>query len=158
MPRPRPLPPLRTLSPLAVSLLALSLLVPCGCGAAPAIDPTTVEGRLTEPAQLVGTSWRLTMIDGAPATPGVTSRLAFDREGVRGNGGVNSFGAAWALDANGLRFGPPLCTKMAGPPAAMAQESRFLNVLGEVDGARREAGRLRLTRGSATVLELEPDA
>lgn len=103
-------------------LLGASLLL-TACSAV-AEDPAPT------PAALVGTSWRALIIAGAPATPGIDSTLTFlAGDSVAGTGGCNRYHGGIAIKGDRLRVGPLASTQMACPPAAMAQEARFLQAL-----------------------------
>ena len=57
-------------------------------------------------ASLVGTTWRVMVLDGKGADPGVTSTLAFDTNGaVNGNGGCNTFRGDVTINGSSMKFG-----------------------------------------------------
>ena len=61
-----------------------------------------------------------------------TASLTFEGDGqVFGTGGVNRLRGTWSVDGDTLTFGPVVSTLMAGPPAAMHQESELLRLLQE---------------------------
>ena len=49
---------------------------------------------------------------------------------VSGHLAVNSFNGTYELSGNNISFSPLASTKMAGPPEAMEQETRFLTAFG----------------------------
>uniref|UniRef100_UPI001CD8D871 META domain-containing protein n=1 Tax=Salmonella enterica TaxID=28901 RepID=UPI001CD8D871 len=51
---------------------------------------------------------------------------------VSGSGGINRFGGNCTLVGDKLTFGPLRVTRMAGPPALMDQEAKFLAALAKV--------------------------
>jgi heat shock protein HslJ len=108
---------------------------------------------------LVGPEWKVTSIggevllldeDAGERTPFLT----FDAEGkVAGSSGVNRVMGGYELDGDELRLPALASTRMAGPPAAMAVESRFLAALGtggpvRLDGDELTIGAVTFTRSS----------
>ena len=111
------------------------------------------------PAALAGTSWRAMTIAGAPATPGVDSTLTFlTGDSVAGTGGCNRYHGGIAIKGERLEIGPLASTQMACPPAAMAQEARFLQALEDTVRLTRD-GRFLILYGSdeAAPTRLEPE-
>ena len=51
---------------------------------------------------LIGTSWRLTELDGAPTTSEFTSTAIFSADGVGGNGGCNTYGGTLTVNPDGI--------------------------------------------------------
>lgn len=99
--------------------------------------------------------WRVTVRSrgtlAPPDEPGVSglpggeadrpAELTFDGDGqVFGFGGVNSVRGTWSVDDGTLRFGPMVSTLMAGPPAAMRNETELLRLLGGPLALRTSAG------------------
>jgi putative lipoprotein len=79
---------------------------------------------------LVGRTWRLTEIDGAPVPAGPSVEIVFaagDR--VHGTAGVNRFTGTCRVGEDFVEFGPLATTLMAGLPEAMALEQAVLQVL-----------------------------
>lgn len=106
-------------------------------------------------ADLVGT-WVLTQIEGSPVgreLPEGSRRpsLTIDAEGsVSGFGGVNRLATRLdPLDIPRGRFhvGPIAATKMAGPPAAMALEDRFVRLLAAAETFQMDGGALVVLPG-----------
>ena len=138
---------------LVALVLALAMAVSCAAEPKPgAVDPL---------AALQG-NWVLAELDGA-AVPNLGEGLAkpgltIAEEGrLSGFAGVNRF--AGVLDTEALARGqfessPLASTKMAGPPAAMEFEQRFLKAVEDADGYRWEGTALLLTRGSTTLARL----
>ena len=63
-----------------------------------------------------------------------------------GNGGVNSFSGTYQTSSGGkISFGPLASTLMAGPPAAMAQESKFFSALQNAKRFEINAGKFVLS-------------
>lgn len=128
---------------LLVSILAALVLAACGA----------------QPAQLSGTSWVLSSLDGSTqvgsAAGGNEITLEFDAAGrAGGNGGCNGYGADYALGGNGsIEFGVPISTMMACEPALVMQnESAFLSALAEVTNFQIVGNTLTLTGGGHTLV------
>lgn len=99
-----------------------------GPGAAAATAGNTPE------ALLIG-DWVLVAIDDEPIPDGKGSpTLNVVPGAITGFAGVNRYQSAPARDLATL-FGPLATTRMAGPPAAMELESRFLAALGAATDA-----------------------
>jgi heat shock protein HslJ len=137
-----------------VVTVAAILLGLTACSAEPPASLT----RVSHPATLAGTTWRLLSIQGrpVPAIPEVT--LAFDGDRISGNGGCNSFGgqftyepATGALAVSGL-----LSTMRACAEAARNDiEAAYLEALSGAAMASLDSnGHLVLT-GSAAELVFE---
>ena len=81
---------------------------------------------------LIGTEWRVEEIASRGVLDDVHPTIRFGDDGrVSGSTGVNRFTGTYELDGEQLTVGPLATTRMAGPPAAMDQEQRFLAVLGQ---------------------------
>lgn len=137
---------------LATMLAVMTALSGCGDSSA-----------TTDSAELDG-AWVLESLGGVsdltPADPGVTSTLTLEDGQVSGSGGVNTFRGTYESPADGeLSFSPLATTRMAGPEAAMVQESAFLKALEET--ARFELDGDRLVLGNSandTLAVLAPAA
>ena len=71
----------------------------------------------------------------AAAPAGVSIDADFSNGRVSGNAGVNSYSGSYTATATGsLRIGPLVSTQMAGPPAAMAAETAYLDALERAGG------------------------
>ncbi|MFC6154231.1 META domain-containing protein [Nocardioides yefusunii] len=80
-------------------------------------------------------NWVLVEFDEAdlPAAPGVTTTITLEGGKMTGNGGVNTLNGTYDAPEDGkVSFSPVASTKMAGEPAAQAQEERFLSELAKV--------------------------
>ena len=80
---------------------------------------------------------------------------------IFGEGGVNRYFGTFdhrGTDPRSAGFRPAAIasTRMAGPPAAQAQESRYLGLLDDVDDARFEDGDLVLSAEGRDLLRFEP--
>lgn len=142
---------------LPVALIALALLP--GCRAQQAQLKQALSGKPPVIAGSLEGSWQLADLNGGGA-PAPSITLAFDGgdQGtslVAGSGGCNRFTGAWRQEGASLKLGPFAVTRMACPPAAMAVEQRFLDVLGDVTGVTySEAGEAMLTTNDGRRLRL----
>ena len=65
-----------------------------------------------------------------PPDPAVTTEMTLADGKASGSGGVNTFSSDYEAKNNGsMRFGAVAATLMAGPDAAMQQESEFFSAL-----------------------------
>jgi heat shock protein HslJ len=86
------------------------------------------------PTDLAGTEWEAFDIAGSAPIERTRPSIRFGEDGrVSGAGSCNRFMGSWRRTADGLRltFGPLASTMMACPEAIMAQEARYLSLLGE---------------------------
>ncbi len=107
-------------------------------------------------ASLTDTYWKLTELDGQPASLGARGRelhlvMNGQESGVRGFSGCNQFTGSYERDDARLRFGPLVATRMACIDG-MDQEQRFLAALASAmrftisgDGLALYSGDERLT-------------
>ena len=117
-----------------------------------------VGGRPADGERLTSRPWRLASIDGEAVLAGTAPDLTLGEENrAGGDAGTNRWFAPYRLAGMGLAFGTAGATMMFNdePPGRMAQEQRYLQLLGKVDGWRLTVGRLRLLAGEATVLVFE---
>lgn len=113
-------------------------------------------------ALLAGSEWRLVRLadlEGAlrPALADVPVTAFFGEDGrVAGSGGCNRYFARYAVDGATLSVSAAGCTMMACAPRILAQEARFLALLGAAETFDIVRDRL-LVRGAddATCLEFE---
>jgi heat shock protein HslJ len=116
----------------ATVLLALGLstsLVACGDDSSR--DRAAVEG-----------SWALVEFDALDidANPTVATTLVLEGGKATGNGGVNAFTGTYDAPEDGkISFSELSSTKMAGEPAAMEQEARFLSEIAKVENFEYDA-------------------
>ncbi|GAA4391944.1 hypothetical protein GCM10023153_10440 [Ornithinibacter aureus] len=136
----------------AAMLALLTALSGCG-GSSANTDSSELDG-----------SWTLESLGGVsdltPADPAVTSTLVLEDGQVSGNGGVNTFRGSYESPADGeLTFSPLASTRMAGPEAAMAQETAFLKALEQTKRFELDGDRLVLgNAGNDTLAVLRPTA
>jgi heat shock protein HslJ len=96
-------------------------------------------------------AWKLVALSGVDLTAlDEAPELVIGADGgLSGHGGVNRFSGqadAEVLRGGRLRAGPLISTRMAGPPAAMEAEARFLALLGTTSEIRRTDGALELVQ------------
>lgn len=110
---------------------------------------------MTAADELVDRTWTLAAIGDDPADPSVTTALQFGADGrLTGTGGVNRVVGSFELTAGEITFSGGATTRMAGPPAAMAQEHAVLAVLNgtqpwTLDGSTLTIGAARFTDTSS---------
>lgn len=135
----------RTWTTLALTLaLLLALTTLTGCGMEPTQPPPD------------GT-WRLRTLVGdagpQPADPLVPSTLVLSAGAVSGNGGVNNLHGTYRRTASGeIEFADLAVTEMAGTPAALRQETRFVAGLRAARHYEVVDGTLVLRAADQTVL------
>lgn len=84
-------------------------------------------------AELGGTTWTLTHLNGQTTLDGITAGLAFGEEGaLKGNTGCNTFTSTYETNRDEISFTPAAMTLMACPQPQMDQESAFMEVLANV--------------------------
>ncbi len=114
----------------------------------PPADASSLSYRLVEvvgstvvdsAAEIADTSWILSgfrdgdLFDRVPDE--VTITLTFDGDRVNGSSGCNRYMGSFIATGDELSFGPLAGTKMMCRPEVMAQEDRFLQLLGAVESA-----------------------
>lgn len=129
-------PRVRTTLLFAVLMGIVGLLV--GCASAGGGDTAALEG-----------AWVIESFGGqtalVPADPAVTSELTLKAGQASGSGGVNSFSGTYEASGDSkISFGPLAATAMAGPPAAMEQESKFFSALESAKRFEINEGKLML--------------
>jgi heat shock protein HslJ len=123
------------MKPLVVAIfILLPLLSPTLTAAdrPPAVMPVAPPPAVATPG-IVGSSWVAEDIGKKGVIDNARSFVRFDSaEMVSGSGGINRFGGNCTLIGDKLTFGPLRVTRLAGPPALMDQEAKFLNALAQV--------------------------
>jgi heat shock protein HslJ len=138
----------------SITMLALATLAACA--------ERTPAGAAPEPAQaLRGTYWRLTELEGRPATAGIAGREAHIRfnaagELMGGSTGCNSVSGAYRLEGDRLRFLEPITTtRMACASAVGEQERAFIEALAASERFAITGGRLVLYGGGRALMKFE---
>ncbi len=82
-------------------------------------------------ADLAGTNWTLTELEGTSGAEGVETTLIFHEDGgLGGNGGCNSYGGSVSFeDADGIDISEVFSTMMACEEPKMSQEQRYFRAL-----------------------------
>ena len=129
---------LRTL----LSLAALAMLsIPAAADGSPLAD-------------LIGTNWKLTTLDGGPVDATVTSTLAISADSIGGNGGCNTYGGDLTATPTGIDISQVFSTMMACD--GLDQEQAFFAALEAANNFAIVDGNLHLLEGDTTVAELAP--
>ena len=105
-------------------------------------------------ADLIGTTWQLTALDGTPVAAGVTSTLIISADSIGGNGGCNTYGGNLAATPTGIDISQVFSTMMACD--GLQHEQAFFAALEATDGFAIVDGNLQLLEGDAVVAELAP--
>ena len=148
------------------AVVALAAVV-AGCGPAPeapeksAAAPMPALQTELEAADLAGTEWVATTIQGEPVGEEIVSTMSFDAEGgVSGSAGCNRYFGSYAMEGDAIAFGHLGATQMMCPPEQMAREDRFLDAVARAARVQRRNGTLTLSSaegGEVMVLsEVEP--
>ncbi len=130
------------------------ILLACVCGCA-AYGGGYGGGGAAAPSQpltLIGTTWRMTEIDGRQVDAPEKTSLTFEEEGhVVGVTGCNRFAGSAAIDGASLSFSPLAGTRMACEASLMQQEQRFYDAAGQVSRFSIDAsGRMHLLDAAGT--------
>jgi heat shock protein HslJ len=87
--------------------------------------------------------WRLDQIDGKPALSDVKVTALFADDRVSGSAGCNRYTGGASINGNQLSISPLASTRMfCNAPGVMAQEDRYLQVLGAAASFTIVNGRL----------------
>jgi putative lipoprotein len=114
--------------------------------------PATADGNPL--ADLIGTSWKLAALDGAPVDAKITSTLVVSADSIGGNGGCNTYGGNLAATPDGIDISQVFSTMMACD--GLAQEQAFFAALEAADSFAIVDGNLHLLEGDTIVAELTP--
>ena len=131
---------MKTKTPLIFILLLLFLLSAC----------------VSQNTDLEGTSWNLTMLNGAPPVDNSQPTIIFQDGRVSGNSSCNNYGGEYTATGDKIRFGMMMSTMMAClDDALMDQEQVYLRLLGGVDHWEVNDTQLVFFDGSRAVLVFE---
>ncbi len=112
-------------------------------------------GGVLPSASLNDTAWTIGALGGVAVADSTKTAVRFADGKVSGTAGCNRFSGSYTHQGNVLIFGPIAATKMMCPEPQMAQENRFLSLLGSGKLTKRfsVSGDLVLTsEGGDTVL------
>ena len=91
---------------------------------------TACTGTNSPQADLNGTTWVLTQLQGQPVLDGTQPTLSFLDGQASGNGSCNGFGGEYTQNGDKLSFGALMSTLMACEPAGiMDQEQAYFSAL-----------------------------
>jgi putative lipoprotein len=114
--------------------------------------PATADG---DPlADLIGTNWQLTALDGAPVDAAVTTTLVISADRIGGNGGCNTYGGNLAATPDGIDITQVFSTMMACD--GLQQEQAFFAALEATDAFAIVDDNLQLLANGNVVAELAP--
>ena len=167
--RNRTRPMFRMLSVLGMVTLGVATAVLGGCMRAdeelePRPDTRPMVSEIDQAEQdwvwISGTQWIVDTLEGTPPIPGSQLRLNFkEHTWLEGHAGCNRYTASYIRKADaGLKIDEILSTRMycANPAGIMQQESRFFNLLKQVDAYHAEPDRLDLIADGAVILTFVP--
>ncbi|MHB0859422.1 MAG: META domain-containing protein [Anaerolineae bacterium] len=118
-----------------------------------------VEELPMDPADLIGTAWRLTRMDGEPPVPGTTITLAFPEAGrLEGHAGWRDYQGQYEAEGDDLHLTfLEMATELRlVPEAAMQQEARFSTRLGQTTHYRLSEDGLEILTAPGQPLLFEP--
>ncbi len=101
-------------------------------------------------ADLIGTNWQLTALDGAPVATDTAATLNISADSISGNGGCNTYGGQLASTPTGIAFTQVFTTMMACPN--LDREQAYFAALEATENFAITAGKLQLLDGNANVL------
>ncbi|MBR1368938.1 hypothetical protein RJ53_05220 [Methanocalculus chunghsingensis] len=104
-----------------------------------------------------GSEWQLTALHYDDAVSSVISgseiTLIFDEESISGSAGCNRYMGSYSVDGAGISIGAIGATKMfCGEAGIMAQETRYLSLLGEAEAIAVDGERLVLSAADGSPL------
>jgi heat shock protein HslJ len=104
-------------------------------------------------ANLEGSNWILTSLNGVGLVPGSSITAAFGDDGrLSGSSGCNRYSASYEVSGSSLTIGQAMSTLMACEEALMAQESAYLAALASTAGYVMTADQLTLRDASGSSL------
>lgn len=122
------------------------------------VDVRAAVGDSPSTASLENSRWKLAAWSAGsldPADFDITAEFADDRIG--GRAAVNSYGGDYSAAADGrFSVGALAMTEMAGEPAAMQAESRYLSLLAQADRWRVAQAQLVLSAAAQDLLIFQP--
>lgn len=116
--------------------------------------PATGEAEADTGADLAGTGWVLSALNGAMPIAGTAATLEFGTDGtLSGTDGCNNFNTTFTQDGNNLTINPAgASTMMACPEEVMAQADAFMSALIGTDSFTMDADSLSLLSGGEVTL------
>jgi putative lipoprotein len=126
---------LRPAGLIVAALLVTAVLSACAADPTPAPTeapiPVEPDGGIGNGAvaELNGTSWTLTTINGEAVADGVSATMAFADGQVTGSGGCNGYGGKYVLAGNTVTFSEVMSTLMACEDPIMSVENAMMKIL-----------------------------
>lgn len=106
-----------------------------------------------EPPSLEGTAWVLAALPGRTLLPDAVATARFEGGRVAGSDGCNRYTQPYKVKSAQIGFGPQgASTRMACPPAVMAQADAYQSALAAARSYRLEGGRLELRSADGAVV------
>jgi len=106
---------------------------------------------------LNGTSWKLVDIGTSPVVAGSTVTLAFESGQASGHSGCNSYGGAYQINGDKLKFEQMMSTLMTCvEQSLMEQESAYMRFLGDAQSFEIVDGQLHIYRSDGDALIFVP--
>lgn len=87
-------------------------------------------GGVLPPVSLNDTSWTIRALGGVATAERIETEVRFADGRISGTAGCNRFSGSYAVEGNVLSIGAIAATEMMCPEPQMAQESKFLSLLG----------------------------
>jgi heat shock protein HslJ len=136
-------------------LFQLSGLVVAAVVVLACADATVSSDEPDPVADLAGTSWLVTTIDGQVAVPDAPPTITFGDDGtVNGSGGCNQYSGPYEIDNGSISIGELASTLMLCEGAIGTRETAFLNALrGATSWRIDETGKLGLDGAGLIVAE-----
>ncbi len=136
-----------------LTVLALGLLVgACGSGSSSASDGSSVSGSAVTAADLDGSTFESTGIEGHDLVAGSTVRLTFEHGSMSANAGCNTMSGTYVVGDGRLAWtGHPMTTMIGCPEDLMAQDTWLSDLLVQGADATLDGDDLTLVSGDVTL-------
>lgn len=106
-------------------------------------------------ADLNGTEWLLTSLNGSPPIDGVELTLSFDDGAITGSAGCNTYFGKYMQEGDGGLVIRDLANTEIGclePAGILEQEAEYLNALRSATGFRVDDGKLEVSAAEGALL------
>jgi heat shock protein HslJ len=146
----------KKLTTLIVSI-SLAMLILAAC--AKTDGPSTGIESPDSARSLNGTSWTLMAYRKTSPIEGTTITATFEEGRVHGSAGCNSYSGSYQVDGDKITVGMLAITEMAcmSPEGVMAQETTFVEYLGDAQTFRFEGERLYIDFSDHEALTFVPE-
>lgn len=112
----------------------------------PPAAPASTNDMVAVVTSLAGSSWKLTDLCGEAVGTNTQASLEFlVGSRIGGSGGVNRFSGHMSADKSTVKVSPLMTTRMAGPPAAMELEGKYLKLLPKATALELSGDTLKIT-------------